>query len=106
MMAFQRPDRSETMSILSCSVEINGLTRFIPLQLLQDVENRLVTLSEKITMCDKVMNDLKHLKDVLVVSFFLFLDPCDWDDFETYLWLCLTEEISAGCCLTTTELKN
>lgn len=73
---------------------------------MQDVENSLVTLSEKITMCNEVLNDLKHLNDVLVVS--LFSLPGFWD-----LWTfwklnlgCFTEEVSAGCSLTTTELTT
>ncbi|KAK2909991.1 hypothetical protein Q8A73_007706 [Channa argus] len=34
-------------------------------QLLQDVNDRLVALSEKITMCNQVLDDLKNLSDVL-----------------------------------------
>lgn len=51
---------------------------FPPPQNLEDVEVRLVTLSERITLCNRVLNDLKDLGDVLVVSSpFLCLEPCD-----------------------------
>ncbi|CAK6964369.1 hypothetical protein FQN60_017127 [Scomber scombrus] len=33
-------------------------------QLLEEVDGRLVTLSEKITMCDRVLEDLKDLEEI------------------------------------------
>lgn len=39
-----------------------------PPQTMDDVENGLVTLSDKMTLCNRVLNDLKDLSDVLVVS--------------------------------------
>ncbi|KAA8591753.1 hypothetical protein FQN60_017127 [Etheostoma spectabile] len=35
-------------------------------QNLEDTEDRLVTLSEQITLCTRVSNDLKDLSDILV----------------------------------------
>ncbi|TDH11548.1 hypothetical protein EPR50_G00061790 [Perca flavescens] len=35
-------------------------------QNLEDLEDRLVTLSERITLCDRVFNGLKDLSDILV----------------------------------------
>ncbi|KAK2844857.1 hypothetical protein Q5P01_011516 [Channa striata] len=34
-------------------------------QLLQDIDDRLVVLSEKISMCNQVLDDLKSLSDML-----------------------------------------
>ncbi|CAK6964368.1 hypothetical protein E3U43_020351 [Scomber scombrus] len=38
-------------------------------QLLEEVDGRLVTLSEKITMCDRVLEDLKDLGNLVRKSF-------------------------------------
>ncbi|KAI9524027.1 hypothetical protein NQZ68_020988 [Dissostichus eleginoides] len=35
-------------------------------QELEDVSDRLVTLSDHITICNQVLNDLKELSDILV----------------------------------------
>lgn len=47
-----------------------------PLQISEDVENRLESLSAQIILCDTVLKDLKELCEVLVVShvFFQFCD--------------------------------
>lgn len=41
---------------------------FCPPQLLEDVDGRLVILSDKISLCDKVLEDLKALSDLVVSS--------------------------------------
>lgn len=43
-----------------------------PPQTMAPVENRLVTLTDKIILCNRLLNDLKDLSDVLVVSPVLF----------------------------------
>ncbi|KAM7383160.1 hypothetical protein PAMP_002838 [Pampus punctatissimus] len=50
-----------------CLCSIYLVTNMVcPQQLLKDVDGRLVTLSDKINLCNRVLEDLKDLSDLVV----------------------------------------
>lgn len=80
---------------------------FRPLQLLEEVDSRLMTLSEKITMCDRVLEDLKDLGD-LVVSCCSPHQTCALlQILKIHLGcFCPTEETFPRCVFTTAEVTR
>ncbi|KAM7421250.1 hypothetical protein PAMA_015414 [Pampus argenteus] len=63
-MSYCRP----VMSLCSNYLVTN---MFCPQQLLEDVDSRMATLSDKINLCNRVLENLKDLSDLVVVSFLL-----------------------------------
>ncbi len=95
--AFHRSNRSDSVCRSNISwlfVQTNIL--LLP-QDLEEVEDRLMTLSERVTLCNRVLNDLKDLSDVLVVSsLYSPLEPCEFPEFENNL-VFYRENLSRMC---------
>lgn len=84
---FHQSNRSDTFEIVLVICKLTYFYLFCPSQDLEDVKDRLVTISEQLDLCQSVLNDLKDLSDLLVVSSFFFLDIWHSADFSKLIMI-------------------